>query len=142
MNKKSNLALIWDFLKVRKKWWLFPIVLFMLLLSLLIVLTQGSAIAPMIYPSHYAPGTLGFLAPTEHPSEIVTKALLDAQLKLSVFEGKKTTIRPWLQDFDLLNVPYGESEVRGQIEAAEAIGVTSWMLWDAKNIYTPEAFLR
>lgn len=49
MNKKSNLALIWDFLKVRKKWWLFPIVLFMLLLSLLIVLTQGSAIAPMIY---------------------------------------------------------------------------------------------
>ncbi|HEX7070116.1 MAG TPA: DUF5989 family protein [Rhodothermales bacterium] len=46
MNKA---ALIWDFLKVRKKWWLTPIVAFLLLLSLLIVLTEGSALAPFIY---------------------------------------------------------------------------------------------
>ncbi len=45
----SSLAMIWDFLKTRKKWWLMPIVLFLLLLSLLIVLTQGSAVAPFIY---------------------------------------------------------------------------------------------
>jgi len=47
--KDSKLALIWDFLKVRKKWWLTPIILFLLLISMLIVLTQGSAIAPFIY---------------------------------------------------------------------------------------------
>jgi hypothetical protein len=47
--QKSSLGLIWDFLKVRKKWWLTPIVLFSLLLGLLIVLTQGSAVAPFIY---------------------------------------------------------------------------------------------
>lgn len=47
--KESKIALIWDFLKVRKKWWLTPIVLFLLLISMLIVLTQGSAIAPFIY---------------------------------------------------------------------------------------------
>jgi len=46
---KSSLGQIWDFLKVRKKWWLTPIVLFSLLLGLLIVLTQGSAVAPFIY---------------------------------------------------------------------------------------------
>ena len=45
----SNLRMVWDFLKVRKKWWLTPIVVFLLLLSLLIVLTQGSAVAPFIY---------------------------------------------------------------------------------------------
>ncbi len=45
----SKLGMIWDFLKVRKKWWLTPIIIFLLLLSLLIVLTQGSAIAPFIY---------------------------------------------------------------------------------------------
>jgi len=45
----SKISLIWDFLRVRKKWWLTPIVLFLLLLSLLIVLAQGSAIAPFIY---------------------------------------------------------------------------------------------
>lgn len=49
MANRSKLALIWDFLKVRKKWWLAPIVIFLLLLSLLIVLTQGSAVAPFIY---------------------------------------------------------------------------------------------
>ena len=39
----------WLFLKVRKKWWLAPIVIVMGLLGLLIVLTEGSAIAPFIY---------------------------------------------------------------------------------------------
>ena len=45
----SKLSLIWDFLKVRKKWWLTPVVLFLLVLSLLIVISQGSALAPFIY---------------------------------------------------------------------------------------------
>ena len=40
---------LWAFMKVRKKWWLGPIVLTMLLLSALIVLTEGSAVAPFIY---------------------------------------------------------------------------------------------
>ncbi len=42
-------AEFWNFLKVRKKWWLAPIILLCLLLGLLIVLTQGSALAPFIY---------------------------------------------------------------------------------------------
>lgn len=49
MARHSKLGLIWDFLKVRKKWWLTPIILFILLLSLLIVLSEGSAVAPFIY---------------------------------------------------------------------------------------------
>ena len=39
----------WLFLKVRKKWWLAPIVIVLGLMGLLIVATQGSAIAPFIY---------------------------------------------------------------------------------------------
>ena len=49
MARQSKLGLIWDFLKVRKKWWLSPIVVFLVMLSLLIVLTEGSAVAPFIY---------------------------------------------------------------------------------------------
>jgi hypothetical protein len=45
----SILRELWDFLRVRKKWWLAPILLTMVLLSALIVLTQGSAVAPFIY---------------------------------------------------------------------------------------------
>lgn len=40
---------IWDFLRVRKKWWLAPIIMTLMLLSMLIVMTQGSAVAPFIY---------------------------------------------------------------------------------------------
>jgi hypothetical protein len=40
---------IWTFLRVRKKLWLLPIIIVALLFGLLIVLTQGSAIAPFIY---------------------------------------------------------------------------------------------
>ena len=40
---------LWGFLRVRKKFWLLPIILFLLLFGVLIVLTGGSAIAPFIY---------------------------------------------------------------------------------------------
>ena len=40
---------LWAFMSVRKKWWLAPILVTMMLLSALIVLTQGSAVAPFIY---------------------------------------------------------------------------------------------
>ena len=40
---------LWVFMRVRKKYWLFPVVFLMLLLGGLIVLGQSSAVAPMIY---------------------------------------------------------------------------------------------
>lgn len=40
---------LWYFLKTSKKFWLTPILLFLILLSLLIVLTESSALAPFIY---------------------------------------------------------------------------------------------
>jgi hypothetical protein len=45
----SFLVELWNFLKVRKKFWLLPIILVMLLLGGLLILAQGSAIAPFIY---------------------------------------------------------------------------------------------
>ena len=40
---------LWAFMKQRKKFWLLPIILLLLTLGVLIILTQGSAIAPFIY---------------------------------------------------------------------------------------------
>jgi hypothetical protein len=48
-NKMSIFGELWAFMRVRKKWWLGPIVLTMVMLSALIVLTEGSAVAPFIY---------------------------------------------------------------------------------------------
>ncbi len=40
---------LWLFLRVRKKWWLLPIILVLLLMGALLVFAQGSALAPFIY---------------------------------------------------------------------------------------------
>lgn len=45
----SLLSELWTFLMVRKKFWLFPIVFMMVVFGALVVLSQGSAVAPFIY---------------------------------------------------------------------------------------------
>ena len=49
MGKLSIVRELWDFMKVRKKWWLGPIIVILLLLGTLIVFTQGTALAPFVY---------------------------------------------------------------------------------------------
>ena len=49
MNKFSILKEFWDFLTVTKKWWLLPIVFFLLVLGIVLVAAKGSALAPFIY---------------------------------------------------------------------------------------------
>ena len=49
MSKISILKEFWDFIKVRKKWVLLPIIFILVLLGAIIVLTEGSALAPFIY---------------------------------------------------------------------------------------------
>ena len=49
MAKVSIVKEFWDFLKTRKRFWLAPIIIVLLLLSVLIVFAQSSAVAPFIY---------------------------------------------------------------------------------------------
>jgi hypothetical protein len=46
---REFLSELWEFLKERKKFWLLPIIIFLVLLGSLILLTEGSAVAPFIY---------------------------------------------------------------------------------------------
>lgn len=45
----SILKELWDFMKVRKKWWLPPIIISLVLLGILIFLTESSTVSPFIY---------------------------------------------------------------------------------------------
>lgn len=45
----SFVAELWEFLRARKKFWLMPIVIMMVIFGGLVVLTKGSAVAPFIY---------------------------------------------------------------------------------------------
>jgi hypothetical protein len=49
MAKSGLIGEFWRFLKVRKKWWLLPIIIVMVLVGALLVFAQSSALAPFIY---------------------------------------------------------------------------------------------
>ena len=92
-------------------------------------------VSPMVYPSHYANGFLGYENPAEYPYEIV-KYSLDSALARGI-----TNLRPWLQDFDL-GADYDTEKVQQQIQAVkDALGEDnqSYMLWSPTNIYTATA---
>ncbi|MGA2623261.1 MAG: DUF5989 family protein [Bacteroidota bacterium] len=48
-SRLSIMGELWAFMRVRKKWWLGPIIFVLVLLGLVVVLTEGSALAPFIY---------------------------------------------------------------------------------------------
>lgn len=86
----------------------------------------------MVYPSHYIEGNIPVDGhPNDFPGETVTYTLERSQ---EWVPGTMNKMRPWLQDFTYplegYSV-YGPDEVRAQIDAAEAMGVSGWMLWNA-----------
>lgn len=48
-NNKSLIVELWDFLKVRKSWWLLPIIILLLLTGAFILIGQSSSLSPFIY---------------------------------------------------------------------------------------------
>ncbi len=93
-------------------------------------------LAPMTYPSHWGPGQYRVKSPINEPGAIVSKSLADFQ---RVAEGSGVRFLPWIQDFTLHGVPYGPDQVRAQIDAAAALGINGFFLWNPNVRYTSEA---
>lgn len=83
------------------------------------------AVSPMIYPSHYSDGWLGFSQPNDHPGPVVADALDDGIPRMA----SGAQMRPWLQAFY-----YNGSQVLAEIAEAEQRG-TGWILWNAGGNY-------
>lgn len=98
-------------------------------------------ICPMIYPSHYPKGYIGLSNPAAHPYKVIDRALKQAVIKTQNMGENTNKIRPWLQDFDL-GAQYTKEMIRAQIEATYDNGISSWMLWDPRNKYTPAGLLK
>jgi hypothetical protein len=94
----------------------------------------------MIYPSHYEEGNIPVDGhPNDFPAETVTYTLQRSQ---EIVPGTIKKMRPWLQDFDYPlegYTSYGPEEVRAQIDAAEAMGVSGWILWNAAGQFQEAA---
>ena len=81
-------------------------------------------ICPMLYPSHFPPGFLGWPHPGDYPKEIMDK---------SIRRLKKRTdraVRPWIQAFW-----YAPDEINAQIDGLALAGAKSWCAWNPAGNY-------
>lgn len=94
----------------------------------------ADAIAPMMYPSHYAAGTYGLANPNAAPYETIRHSMEDALRRTIGVPAEKH--RPWIQDFHYDGVTYGPDKIMAQVQALRDMGVAQFMLWDPSNKYT------
>ena len=92
-------------------------------------------ICPMVYPSHYPSGFLGFENPAEHPYEIISANLKKMELVKEKRPDWAMKIRPWLQAFNL-GANYNKDLLKKQIKAVEDNGGYGFLFWNARNDYT------
>jgi len=97
-------------------------------------------ICPMVYPSHYPPGFLGFENPATRPYEVIYNGLETgnqriASLSVANPNIQMAKIRPWLQDFDM-GANYDARMIELQKKATYDGGGFGWLLWNPRNIYT------
>lgn len=90
-----------------------------------VVGAEVDAVSPMLYPSHYGPGWLGFADPNDHPGPVIADALDDGMPRVP--GGTQT--RPWIQAFY-----YNGAQIGAQITEAETRGA-GWLLWNASGNY-------
>ena len=100
--------------------------------------TAADVILPMVYPSHYRRGSFGLANPNREPYVVVRRAMLEA-LERSAGMPNAARIRPYLQAFTIYRVRYGPEEIRAQIRAVEELGLTDWVLWNARGVYPAQA---
>ena len=97
-------------------------------------------VAPMVYPALFVAGEYRVPDPVHMPFSIVARSLSDFARKV---KGTGIRLTPWLQDFSL-GTPYGDAEVRQQVDGAASVGVTEgdWLLWSPRVRYHAGALPR
>lgn len=94
-------------------------------------------VCPMLYPSGFAKGTLGFDNPAAHPEEI----LADSVRRYRLRADDEAVIRPWIQiftDYQFDHRHYGALEIEAQIKGSVERGGVGFLLWGAASQYHGE----
>ena len=99
---------------------------------------QADVVLPMVYPSHFAPGTYKLGNPNAHPYETIDHALRDAKSRSAGLLGAARVV-PWYQDFTMGPPHYDAAQVRAQIQAGYDNGIRSWMLWNSRSAFNLDA---
>ena len=101
---------------------------------------QADVVLPMVYPSHFAPGTYKLGNPNANPYSTIDRAMKDAKRRSATIPNAAKII-PWYQDFTLGPPRYGSEQVRAQMKAGYANGYPSWILWNPGSRYNEGALL-
>jgi hypothetical protein len=99
---------------------------------------QADVVLPMVYPSHFAPGTYHLGNPNAHPYETIDHAIKDMKRRTAGI-ANAAKIVPWYQDFTYGPPHYYAKEVRAQMQAGYDNGIYSWILWNPGSRYTADA---
>jgi hypothetical protein len=99
---------------------------------------RADVVLPMVYPSHFAPGTYKLGNPNAHPYATIDHALKDMKRRSAGVVGAAKII-PWYQDFTLGPPHYYAEHVRAQMKAGYDNGFQSWILWNPGSRYTVSA---
>ena len=99
---------------------------------------QADVVLPMVYPSHFAPGTYKLGNPNANPYSTIDHAMKDARRRSAPIAGAAKII-PWYQDFTLGPPHYYAEQVRAQMKAGYANGYPSWILWNPGSRYNEGA---
>jgi len=99
---------------------------------------QADVVLPMVYPSHFAPGTYKLGNPNANPYSTIDHAMKDAKRR-SASIANAAKIVPWYQDFTLGPPHYYAEHVRAQKKAGYDNGFQSWILWNPGSRYTESA---
>ncbi len=90
---------------------------------------------PMVYPSHYPPGSFNLPHPNGDPYKVVHAAILSAHRRDATLGLTGQQVRPWLQAFTLGTPRYGPTEVLAQKRAVYDAGYQGWVLWNPGSQY-------
>jgi hypothetical protein len=99
---------------------------------------RADVVLPMVYPSHFAPGTYKLGNPNAHPYSTIDHALKDVKRRSAGIPGAAKVI-PWYQDFTLGPPHYYAEQIRAQMKAGYDNGFQSWILWNPGSRYTESA---
>jgi hypothetical protein len=99
---------------------------------------QADVVLPMVYPSHFAPGTYKLGNPNANPYSTIDHVLKDIKRR-SAKVANVAKIVPWYQDFTLGPPHYFAEQVRAQKKAGYDNGFQSWILWNPGSRYTVAA---
>lgn len=90
---------------------------------------------PMVYPSHYPPGSFQLPRPNAAPYDVIHIAISRARERDEKLGIKGEHVRPWLQAFSIGQPPYGPHEIAEQKRAVYDAGYDGWVMWEPGSRY-------